>query len=407
MDGRDMTFPSYDNFYYFFIAGAAQGFFLAICLFRKKGNASKVFALIVFFISYDLTAEYLFRMLGWDDMFKVVYTKETSEFFYYVTYSVKKLFGFMYGPLTFVYVSILTGRTSRFRRGDLLHFMPAIGFLCLDILARIPYVYYGSDLLYMSDERGITGYNIISHTLRFAVTFSYLCASLVVIVAYRKKIRHFYSNLTKINLNWLAVFISFSCVIWMVGGCSTFLYIVHSVYAENVSFMVFTISSIAIYCTGYFALLQSDMYATIHTMGDMSLSKNDEGSEIITKKYRKNFIPEDQKKKYLDTIIKYMEKERPYLDPDFSLRDFSTHVGIKPHYVSQVINDCIGKNFFNLVNEYRVEYAKEMIASSGPDGNILSICYQAGFNSKSVFNTVFRNKYGITPSAFREGLGER
>ena len=75
------------------------------------------------------------------------------------------------------------------------------------------------------------------------------------------------------------------------------------------------------------------------------------------------------------------------------------------HLLSQVINEQLGVNFFNFVNQYRVEEFKERLADpSNRNFSLLGIAFDSGFNSKSTFNRIFRNTTGLTPSRYRESL---
>jgi AraC-like DNA-binding protein len=70
--------------------------------------------------------------------------------------------------------------------------------------------------------------------------------------------------------------------------------------------------------------------------------------------------------------------------------------------VSQAINDGMKKNFYDLVNSYRVEEAKRLLMDEKNNNfTILSVGFEAGFNSKTTFNTVFKKFTGLTPTEFR------
>ncbi|HPM35184.1 MAG TPA: helix-turn-helix transcriptional regulator, partial [Spirochaetota bacterium] len=66
-----------------------------------------------------------------------------------------------------------------------------------------------------------------------------------------------------------------------------------------------------------------------------------------------------------------------------------------------------GKNFFNFVNDYRIDFAAAIISNTSRDVNILHASLDSGFNSKSVFNTVFKKKFGMTPSHYRNHFMEK
>ena len=73
------------------------------------------------------------------------------------------------------------------------------------------------------------------------------------------------------------------------------------------------------------------------------------------------------------------------------------------HNLSQVINAKLGKNFYDFVNEYRVEEVKRRLRDPKYTNlKILAIGMDAGFNTKSTFNAFFKKHTGLTPSQYRE-----
>ena len=55
------------------------------------------------------------------------------------------------------------------------------------------------------------------------------------------------------------------------------------------------------------------------------------------------------------------------------------------------------------MNGYRVEEAKRLLVDPrNQNYTILSVGFEAGFNSKTTFNTVFKKFTGFTPTEFRE-----
>ena len=89
-------------------------------------------------------------------------------------------------------------------------------------------------------------------------------------------------------------------------------------------------------------------------------------------------------------------------DSLLNLRSLSRGIGEKAHYVSQVINQDLQTNFYELVNRHRIAQAKQLLADA-PDQTVLEIALAVGFNSKSTFNAAFRRDTGMTPSGFRAG----
>lgn len=102
----------------------------------------------------------------------------------------------------------------------------------------------------------------------------------------------------------------------------------------------------------------------------------------------------------LDKLKDVMETEKPFLNSGFSLPDLAQRLGVSVHGLSQSINEGLGKNFFEMVAQYRVEEAKQMLKVQR-NIKVEEIAEQVGYNSKSSFNTAFKKFTGMTPSEFR------
>lgn len=103
-----------------------------------------------------------------------------------------------------------------------------------------------------------------------------------------------------------------------------------------------------------------------------------------------------------EELLSTMEAERPYLDPSLTIRSLSAQLGVGHRSVSRALNEHIGKTFFEFVNGYRAEHARAMLADAANDNRtVITIAYESGFNSKSVFNVAFKEALGTTPSEYR------
>ena len=97
-----------------------------------------------------------------------------------------------------------------------------------------------------------------------------------------------------------------------------------------------------------------------------------------------------------------METDKLYLDPDLDLSVLAARVGAARNQISYVINQTFGRNFYDYVNEYRVrEVLRLMDDSARARDKMLTLAFDAGFNSKPTFNAVFKKITGRTPSDFR------
>ncbi|MDT0607138.1 helix-turn-helix domain-containing protein [Croceitalea rosinachiae] len=96
-----------------------------------------------------------------------------------------------------------------------------------------------------------------------------------------------------------------------------------------------------------------------------------------------------------------MEREKMYTDSNLKLSDVANKMNILPHTLSQFINDNLGKSFTLLINEYRVQEAKNLIRFN-TNTKLEAIGYDCGFNSKSTFYSAFKKITNTTPAKFKE-----
>ncbi|PHN06215.1 helix-turn-helix domain-containing protein [Flavilitoribacter nigricans] len=104
-----------------------------------------------------------------------------------------------------------------------------------------------------------------------------------------------------------------------------------------------------------------------------------------------------------DRILKLLENETLYLDPDLDLGKLAASASVPSHLLSMTFNRYMGTNFPRLINGYRVQEACRLLHD--PDKahyTIAAIAFEAGFNSLSVFNQHFKKETGVTPSVYRK-----
>ena len=98
-----------------------------------------------------------------------------------------------------------------------------------------------------------------------------------------------------------------------------------------------------------------------------------------------------------------MTSQKPYLDPLLTLDNLAAQSNIPARQLSQLINRHFEKNFFEFINGYRIDEAKELLANKENEKvTIIEIMAKVGFNSKATFNTFFKKIVGLTPTQFRK-----
>lgn len=117
-------------------------------------------------------------------------------------------------------------------------------------------------------------------------------------------------------------------------------------------------------------------------------------------KYTNSPLDEGIRRRIKTKLHSAMEHEKLYTQSSLSLKQLSDHLRESQHYLSQVINQDLGTNFYEWVNGYRINAAKQALLTY-PDKTIIAIAEDAGFNSKSTFNTAFRQQTQTTPSEYR------
>lgn len=121
-----------------------------------------------------------------------------------------------------------------------------------------------------------------------------------------------------------------------------------------------------------------------------------------TQKYKTSPATPAGQQELLAKLSRVMTDQKPFLKTEFSLPDLAQLLGTSIHVLSQAINEGLGKNFFEMVAEYRVGEARKLLKEQ-PNIKVEEIAEQVGYNSKSSFNTMFKKLTGLTPSEFRAG----
>ena len=104
---------------------------------------------------------------------------------------------------------------------------------------------------------------------------------------------------------------------------------------------------------------------------------------------------------YRATLEAWLEKEKPFLNPDFQLSDLRQVLPLNRTYLSQLINTEYGCSFFQWVNKLRIEEAKRLLIEN-PEMTIEEVSKQSGFSYRRNFSRTFGEKTGMTPSEWRD-----
>lgn len=94
--------------------------------------------------------------------------------------------------------------------------------------------------------------------------------------------------------------------------------------------------------------------------------------------------------------------KKKYKDKDYSAKKLATDLGTNTRYISAVINVRFHMNYTSLVNKYRIEEAKSILADKRyKDLRIEQVSDMVGFSNRQSFYTSFYKFIGVTPCEYR------
>ncbi len=385
------------------LLGAAHGLFLALALINvKSGNttALRLLALLTLTFAADLGVDFLNESRNLIHYPKLVFIESVTSF--------------LYGPLTYLYVVSLTASSGfRFSIAKWGHFLPFVA----SILLLIPFFNlsdeYLLELIYsdaeLDDRLGLWAIGgLLVELLPIPLIGVYLTFAVRRLIRHGRAIREQFSSIERISLVWLRnllialgllYVLYLGAVLLSTGGGDN----------DHLEQIVNLATVIVIYSIGYLGLRQP----VIFTQGNKAPAESAEAVQPVAEtvvepgkpKYERSALDVESSRLLLTELQNYMAKEEPYLDNKLTLAQLAERLGISSNYLSQVINEQEGRNFFDYINQHRVEKAKEILADPAQsDTTILTIAFESGFNSKSAFYTAFRQHANMTPSQYRASI---
>jgi len=359
--------------------GISQSFFAGLLISTKKpfNTANRLMAAWLFLICIEM----IFALIN--SMVIEMYS------FPFIT--------FTYGPLLYLYTKFMTSPDKKFNWLSLLHFIPFVVFFTVSVVFRSePLV---RDLRsFFKPDRFISLRIIYSISFFLSITI-YSVLSFIEINRHQKNLKNLVSFTSrKITLNWLKILaISFYVayfILFILGGLN----MIGNIIPFDPYFVIFGFIAVFSMAYSFYGIKQPLIFGEVVRPED-----NNEKKE--TEKYTKSGLKDVQAEKFLDTLLNYMETNKPFLDNDLTINDLSVKTGISRHHITQVLNEKYKRNFFTFINEYRVKEVMERF--SDPKFNnytILAIALDSGFNSKTTFNSFFKSQTGLTPSEYREKM---
>lgn len=296
------------------------------------------------------------------------------------------------GPLLLWYTRSLVYKNYSLNRYDLIYLIPLVIYLIyitttfysLSDASKVNFL-YSHDTAKASFLHHIIGF--ARESLR--VAFIILC--LIEIKRCRQQIRNRYSSIEKIDLGWLNfLVISFLFISsWAVFVSLTIILSVHAKISINFAnlglfgnYVTLGLVTALVYFGIRFSSIFEGMEESLETTEPQAQQKTDPS--------------------VIKSIEDYMQTKKPFLANILTLEQLATQMSMPPRTLSNIINRHFERNFFEFINEYRIQEAKHQLADpANKNKTIIDIMDQSGFNSKATFNTFFKKIVGSTPSQYR------
>ena len=119
--------------------------------------------------------------------------------------------------------------------------------------------------------------------------------------------------------------------------------------------------------------------------------------ELIDSNNQISINYQEKNKKLVDSIIEYTEYN--FNNPDLSLKNISQIFGLSTTYLGKIFKSIQGEAYSTYVTNYRLERSKVVLLQTAKTVN--EIAAEIGFTNSTYFATLFKNTYGMTPTAFR------
>jgi len=322
---------------------------------------------------------------------------------------------FIHGPVFLFYTLSLTKAALKIKPRHLVHLIPFL--VCLIILMAA---------IMVADGVSAITRQIVS-ICKMVSLLIYTTVVLIQLKNHRKQVETIFSNTENKYLNWLHFLAWGIIVVWILSSTGLILYALtwfripqYGGIMGNIAVCIF------IFLVGFFGVKQEAIFyftpaenSSIESVGmgdtaasaimDHSLFTNvirpeeKASAAAINEKYKNSGLSKQKSLDLFQVLENFMKTQKPYHDPELTLFGLAKQLDIHPNHLSQIINQHYSENFFDYINQYRINDVKDVLLSGKHDTfSLAGIGFECGFNSKASFNRAFKKFTGVTPSEFRK-----
>ena len=284
-----------------------------------------------------------------------------------------------------------------FKKSDLLHLAPLV--FCYLFTADFLFGNQQEIAAWIAGSYSESWRLPASEYILVGQAFGYGAWTFSMIHGYRQQAHANLANFDVAVFRWLVILQSFTLMAWglmALPGLST----ASEVFAD--------IANLFLVGLVYFIALtqwRTPQLFTIAQLAEVVKPSTQEDAAKFTQSQDGELDPAIRAELF-ETIQKQIEGEELFLDSKMTLAGLAEATGLSKHHLSEVLNRHVGKNFYEFINGYRVDFVRKRLGEK-PDQKILDIAFEAGFSSKSTFNAIFKQFTGQTPTQYRDAVTEQ
>ena len=301
-----------------------------------------------------------------------------------------RTFGMAFAPLCYFYFKSQIDKDFSFSKQDIWYFLPFI----IHTVYHVGVFAMGQDFV-KTVEKNFHGPFYIPQLETFteiALNVFFIYKSLKLYNEYRKWTKTQFSDTESVSFKWFRNFLIVLVISFVV-------YLLKMVIdrAYNLDFKDDWWDNLVGVALIYYVSITG--YAQAQPNTGLVFKEEEHKVENI----QKEKFNESELATWKAKILKLMQDEKLYLQPELNLSDIANRLKTNISVLSGVVNNAFGKNFNDFVNEYRVKEFQERIQlPENKNITLLGIAFDCGFNSKATFNRSFKKFTGKAPKEFLE-----
>lgn len=303
----------------------------------------------------------------------------------------------LYGPMILLLTQSITEINFKIKPGHLIYLIPFFTYLAILTPYFISSATEKTDILSDPVRLNKADFGWMNH-LSVYIHITFVSIALLLFYKNKKKRFDFFSNETRINVRWLEEFLWLVLSI-MIFSLFTFYARKYQIpYLSGIYPAHFILVVLLIYWIGYKLLQEKTVFSVLQPI---RVEEPETPVTPVPAKYYKSGLSNDDTTIIAEKLLDLMTREKPFLNPNLTITELSGLVSLPKHQLSQVVNSEFGNNFFEFINQYRLqEFKHQAVNPANSHLSLLGIALECGFNSKATFNQVFKKYEGITPSEY-------